>query len=150
MHHQMHQRALGPPGTPLSADAQSCPAMAACLGQVRNPSPPWFGGEGATSMRSPNRDCRHALGLLLLDWSSERSTAPGPLVLSRWETLFVKGLCDTGLRWFVRRVAVTAPNAPKFPLILGSPPKPRGEEGKSWTGKKRLLTGFGQILKNLE
>jgi hypothetical protein len=52
------------------------------------------------------------------------------------------------LRWFVR-AAVTAPNAPN-PLILGSPPKTGGKEEKSWTGKKRLLTGFGQILKNLE
>ena len=36
--------------------------------QVRNPSPPWFGGQGASSMRTPI--CRRALGLLLLDWCS--------------------------------------------------------------------------------
>jgi hypothetical protein len=30
---------------------------------VRNSSPPWFAGEGASPMRSPN--CRRALGLLL-------------------------------------------------------------------------------------
>jgi hypothetical protein len=36
-----------------------------CLGQVRNSSTPWFGGEGAASLRTPNclRVC--ALGLLL-------------------------------------------------------------------------------------
>jgi hypothetical protein len=69
---------------------------------VRNSSPPWFGGEGAASLRTPN--CRRALGLLLLDWSVECSTTP--LVLSRDPVC--QGSC---LRWFVRG-AETAPNEP--------------------------------------
>ena len=61
-------------GTPLNDSPQSCPSLVTCLGQVRNSSPPWFGGEGAASLRTPN--CCRALGLLLLDWSLECSSTP--------------------------------------------------------------------------
>ena len=70
---------LCPLGNLLNASPQACHAvLVICLGQVRNSSPPWFGGEGASSLRTPN--CRRALGLLLLDWSSKCSTTS--LVLS--------------------------------------------------------------------
>ena len=70
---------LCPLGNLLNTSPQSCPLLVTCLGQVRNSSTLWFGGEGASSLRTPN--CRRALGLLFLDWSSECSTTP--LVLSR-------------------------------------------------------------------
>jgi hypothetical protein len=95
---------MGPSGTVASADPQSYLSIVTCLGQVRNPSPPWFGGE-ATSLRTPNR--RRALGLLLLDWSSECSTTP--LVLSGPDGR----PCLSGeLLVLVRAGKLTAPNAP--------------------------------------
>ena len=98
---------LCPWDNPLSTDPQSCPMLVTCLTEVRNSSPPWFGGEGAASLRSPI--CRRALGLLLLDWSSVvLNHSPGSLQ-ARWETVSVKqGSC---LCWLVR-VKFHAPNAP--------------------------------------
>ena len=59
-------------------------------------------------MRTPI--CRRALGLLLLDWSSEvLNHSPGS-IQARWETLSVKqGSC----LWWLVRGKDTAPNAPK-------------------------------------
>ena len=106
---------LCPLGNLLNDSPQSCPLLVTCLGQVRNSSPPWFGGEGAASLRTPN--CRRALGLLLLDWSSVvLNHSPGS-IQARWETLRVQqGSC---LCWFVRAKFIS-PNAPNFCEIGGN------------------------------
>ena len=97
-------------GNPLNASPQSCPLLVTCLALVRNSSPPWFGGKGAASWRTPI--CRRALGLFLLDWSSVvLNHSPGS-IQARWETLSVKQ--DSCLWWLVRDKD-TAPNAPNAP-----------------------------------
>ena len=71
---------------------------------INNRTKPWFGGEGASSLRTPN--CRRALGLLFLDWSSECSTTP--LVRFRPDR---RPCLSRELLALVRAGKLTAPNA---------------------------------------
>jgi hypothetical protein len=102
------------------AEAKAPAAAALALGgrgaEGTTPAPANNAGEertdsamlkGAASWRTPI--CRRALGLLLLDWSSEVLNHSPDSVQARWETLSVKQ--DSCLWWRVRGKDTT-PNAP--------------------------------------